>query len=98
MWNVFRGTPGRPKGGCPRLLECPKATSHPAFYKMTGSRPTRQFALPALMDMRTSKAQAGYVFFPWKGNIKKVKRLDLLYSGPGGDIVIRVRGVPDLSP
>jgi hypothetical protein len=45
----------------------------------------------ALMDTRTSKASAGYVFFPWKGNMKKVKRLDLLYSGPGGDVVIPLR-------
>jgi hypothetical protein len=45
----------------------------------------------ALMDTRTAKALAGYVFFPWTGNMKKVKRIDLLYSGPGGDTIIPLR-------
>ncbi|MBI3695278.1 MAG: hypothetical protein HY238_10625 [Acidobacteria bacterium] len=36
-------------------------------------------------------AAAGYLYFPYKGKPKAIRSLELLYSGPGGPVTVRLR-------
>lgn len=81
----------RPGGGSRRL---PGGPQNPDPARRTGARDdgradpqdleagaVQEFAFP---EGETRQAVAGYLYYKWGGNLKKMKKLALDYSGPGG--------------
>lgn len=44
----------------------------------------------ALVEGPTAFPTAGYLYFPFKGKPKSIKSLELIYTGPGGSIILKL--------
>ncbi len=47
----------------------------------------KQLAFP---EGDTTQVVAGYLYYRWGGNLKKMKKLVLDYSGPGGPVSLEI--------
>ncbi len=83
--------PGDPRG--PRTDPRPKPPeqkpgAEPAPPQVSPARFLEEAALPS---GKRALPVAGYLYFPYKGKIKKIKKLELYYQGPKAGAVIRLR-------
>ena len=85
--------PGDPTPGGTRLPRAPRA---PAPDNRSGVekeevRPEELAVSKALPEGPASLPVKGYLYFPYRGAIKKIKSLELIYQGPAGDTTIKLR-------
>ena len=45
----------------------------------------------ALMEGQGTQPVAGYLYFPYRGDGRKAKKVELLYRGPGGEVTLLLR-------
>jgi hypothetical protein len=85
--------PGDPNPGRRRLPAPPGAPEAEDRSGMEKEevRPEELVVQAALPEGPASLPVKGYLYFPYRGAIKKIKRLELIYAGPAGDTTIRLR-------
>ncbi|MFB3827832.1 MAG: hypothetical protein ACE15B_13755 [Bryobacteraceae bacterium] len=81
--------PGDPRARSP----LPPAPRAPEAERTKAPEPTAEEVAvsAALPEGETSSAVAGYVYFPYRGKVKDIRDLRLLYSGPAGQAELRLR-------
>jgi hypothetical protein len=85
--------PGDPVPGRTRLPAPPRA---PAPEDRSGLekeevRPADLVVQAALPEGPAKSEVKGYLYFPYRGAIKKIKSLQLIYRGPAGDADLKLR-------
>ncbi len=83
--------PGDPRA--PRTDPRPEPPGQEPGVQSAGPKvsPARFVEEAALPSGKRTLPVAGYLYFPYQGKIKKIKKLELFYNGPEGGAVIRLR-------
>ncbi|MBI5280086.1 MAG: hypothetical protein HY858_00285 [Candidatus Solibacter usitatus] len=59
-----------------------------ATYSDRGARAAQELALN---EGPGGSARSGLIYFQWKGKLKQLKKIELVYDGPGGKAMLRLR-------
>ena len=86
----FPGDPNPGQARLPRPPQSPQPENRSGIEKQE-VRPEELVVKAALPEGPASLPVKGYLYFPYRGAIKKIKTLELIYAGPAGDTVIRLR-------
>ncbi len=83
--------PGDPRG--PRSDPRPKPPKEDRRREDVGPAlsPAEFLQQAALPSGKRALPVAGYLYFPYRGKIRKIKKLELFYQGPEGGATIRLR-------
>ncbi|MBI5083952.1 MAG: hypothetical protein HZB13_05070 [Acidobacteria bacterium] len=77
--------PGDPAGRRPGTQTTSDQSS---TYADRGAKAAHELAL---QDGPGGSARSGLIYFNWKGKLKDLKKIELVYDGPGGQAVLRLR-------
>ena len=91
--QISERLPGDPNPGRRRLPRPPSAPESEDRSGMENEeiRPEELVVEAALPEGAASLPVKGYLYFPYRGAIKKIKKLELIYTGPAGDTTIALR-------
>jgi hypothetical protein len=86
----FPGDPTPSRTRLPRAPRAPEPESR-SGVEQEEARPEELAVSKALLEGPASLPVTGYLYFPYRGAIKKIKSLELIYKGPAGDATIKLR-------
>jgi hypothetical protein len=86
----FPGDPNPGRRRLPRPPGAPEGENRRGIEKEE-VRPEELVVKAALPEAPTTLPVKGYLYFPYRGKIKKIKTLELIYTGPAGDASLRLR-------
>jgi hypothetical protein len=86
----FPGDPIPPRSRLPAPPKAP-APENPSGAETERKKPADVVVEAALPEGKTTAVVKGYLYFAHRGAIKKIKSLELIYQGPAGDTVIKLR-------
>jgi hypothetical protein len=86
----FPGDPNPGRRRLPRPPGAPEAENRSGVEKEE-IRPEELVVQAALPEGPASLPVKGYLYFAYRGKMKKIKSLELIYTGPTGDTAIRLR-------
>jgi len=83
--------PGDPRPRQTRLPAPPRAPSgKPEPEQEAAPRAEELISESALPEGETSQPVAGYLYFAYRGKIKAIRSLELIYNGPAGEFSLRL--------
>ncbi len=82
----YPGSPGGSQPGPTQTPDSPDGQNQPQAPETQGQVAVRT----ALPEGEYHSAQAGFLFFPFSGKTKKLKRMDLIYKAAGGEVVVNL--------
>lgn len=84
----FPGDQRRTQQRLPRTPRAPDNTDRSGLEAQPGTPPD-QFAVERALPSTAVKGPvAGYIYFYWRGNTKKIRKVELLYNGVGGNATL----------
>lgn len=86
----FPGDPTPQQGRLPKPPRAP-VPDHPGGIEEDRAKPEEVVVKAALPEGAFRTPVTGYLYFPHRGAIKKIKSLELIYNGPAGEKTLKLR-------